>query len=106
MRAEILVLALLVGAATWAFRALPLRADLSRLPERGVFARFLAAIGPAAIATLFVASILPMLTLVGGLPLAQGAGLVAVLAVYAATRSVVGATLAGGAAHGLAVWLM
>ena len=58
MRAEVVALALMVGAATWAFRYLPLRFDLSGLAPDGWLSRLLAATGPAAIATLFVASVL------------------------------------------------
>ncbi|WP_299475293.1 hypothetical protein [Cypionkella sp.] len=67
-------------------------------------ARFLASTGPAAIATLFVASALPMLK--GGVPLPLVIGTLAVLAVYGASRSVVTATLAGSVGYGLAVWLL
>lgn len=103
MRVEILALALIVGALTWAFRYLPTRADTSRLPEGGPLARFLAATGPAAIATLFTASALPLVQ--GGLPVPLSFGTLAVLAVFAVSRSVVGATMAGSAAYGLGVWL-
>ena len=51
MRADILTLALIVGLFTWAFRFFPTRADISRLPHGGALSRFLAATGPAAIAT-------------------------------------------------------
>lgn len=105
MRAEILMLALMVGAFTWAFRVLPTRADMSAMPEGGLLSRFLAATGPAAIATLFTASVLPMLR-GGGLPLPLGAGVAAVLAVFGVSRSVVGATLAGSLAYGLAFWAL
>ena len=98
MRAEILTLALMVGAFTWAFRVLPTRADLSAMPEGGLLSRFLAATGPAAIATLFTASVMPMVT--GGLPLPLAGGTAVLLAVFAVTRSVVGATLAGSIAYG------
>ena len=50
MRAEILTLALIVGAFTWAFRYFPTRADLSAMPQGGPLSRFLGATGPAAIA--------------------------------------------------------
>lgn len=103
MRAEILTLALIVGTFTWAFRFLPTRADLSAMPKGGPLARFLAATGPAAIATLFTASALPYLQ--GGLPVPLLCGTVAVLACYAASRSVVGATMAGSAAYGFGVWM-
>ena len=104
MRLEILTLALIVGACTWAFRFFPTKADLSGIKPDGMLARFLASTGPAAIATLFVASVLPMLK--GGLPLPLIIGTGAVLAVYAAMRSVVLATLAGSVGYGLAVWLL
>lgn len=69
-------------------------------------ARFLAATGPAAICTLFVASILPVML---DLPKDAGAlasGLISVCAVYGATRSVAGATFAGAAAHAAAFWFL
>jgi branched-subunit amino acid transport protein len=102
MRSEILILCLIVGAFTWAFRYLPTRMDMSRLPESGPLSRFLSATGPAAIATLFVASALPMLS--GGMPLPLLAGTGAVVAIYALSRSVVGATMAGAAAYGAVFW--
>ena len=104
MRSELLILALIVGAFTWAFRFFPTKLDVSTMKPDGVLARFLASTGPAAIATLFVASVLPMLQ--QGLPLPLIAGIATVLAVFAASRSVVGATLAGSAGYGLAVWLL
>jgi hypothetical protein len=104
MRAEILTLALIVGALTWAFRFFPTRADLSALPQGGALARFLAATGPAAIATLFTASALPYLN--GGVPVPLLLGIGAVLAVFAFSRSVVGATMAGSVAYGFGVWVI
>ena len=105
MRAEILTLALIVGACTWAFRFFPTRMDVSALPEKGALARFLASTGPAAIATLFVASVLPEIT--RGKPLGPFAlGSLAILAVYWLTRSVVGATLAGSVAFGVALAIL
>ena len=104
MRAEILTLALITGAFTWAFRFFPTRANLSAIRPAGKLSQFLSATGPAAIATLFVASVLPMLA--GGADGALIAGIATVVAVFAATRSVVGATLAGSAGYGLAFWLL
>ena len=46
MRPEILMLALAVGACTWAFRALPFRFDLTGLTPEGWLSRLLAATGP------------------------------------------------------------
>lgn len=104
MRSDLLTLALIVGSFTWAFRFFPTRVDLSSIPQGGWLSRFLAATGPAAIATLFTASALPILR--GGLPVPLALGTVAVLTVFAATRSVVGATLAGSVGYGLGVWLI
>lgn len=101
MNPDILILALIVGAANWIFRYGPMRLDLGARAETGPLARFLSATGPAAIATLVVASVLPMAgDLALALPLVAGTG--AVLAVWVWRRSVVLATLAGSLAYGLA----
>lgn len=99
MRLEILTLALIVGAFTWGFRFLPIRANLLARAEGGRFGRFLAATGPAAIATLFTASILPMTQ--SGLSVPLAAGVMAVLLAYWARPSVIGATMAGALAYGI-----
>lgn len=106
MNGDLLTVALLAGAANWAFRALPVITRSDRMAVGGWLERFLSATGPAAIATLFVAAILPALTpdLRALLPVV--AGTLAVLGVYALRRSVVLATLAGALAHGLAVWAL
>lgn len=98
MSGDVLILALLVGLANWGFRTLPIRFGLGAgAGGGGLLARFLAAVGPAAIATLFVASSLPFLQ--GGAVLAALAGTAAVVAVWLWRRSVVLATLAGAVAH-------
>jgi branched-subunit amino acid transport protein len=101
-----MTVALLAGAANWAFRALPVMTRSDRLAASGWLQRFLSATGPAAIATLFVAAILPALG--PGFPtlLPVIAGILAVLVTYAARRSVVVATLAGALVHGLTVWVL
>ena len=105
MRAEVLALALIVGACTWALRYVPLRFDLRAMKPDGALARFLAATGPAAIATLFVAEVMPMLqapiTTQGPLV----AGVLAVTSVFVWRKSVVAATLAGAFAYGAVVAL-
>ncbi|MEY4695808.1 MAG: hypothetical protein RIT14_236 [Pseudomonadota bacterium] len=99
MNAEVLYLALMVGAANWLFRYGPTRMR-PRAGAEGRLSRFLAATGPAAIATLVVASVLPMLGGGGAvLPLLSGVG--AVAAIWVWRRSVVLATLAGSVAYGL-----
>jgi hypothetical protein len=106
MRTEVLEIALIAGACTWAFRFFPTRADLGRLAPHGPLAKLLNALGPAAIAALFVAEVTPALSQ----PLAtQGplaAGTLATLVVWAASRSVVGATLAGSLGYGLVLALL
>jgi branched-subunit amino acid transport protein len=106
MNADLLIVALLAGAANWAFRALPILLRTDRMALGGWLERFLSATGPAAIATLFVASILPALTpdLIRLLPLITGIS--AVLGGWLATRSVALATLAGAIAHGATVWMI
>ena len=99
MRIEVLALAVLVGAATWVFRSLPMRFDLSGLRPEGGLSRLLAATGPAAIAALFVASILP--SVAGGQGLPFWGGSAAVIALWFWRRSVVLATLGGALAFGL-----
>jgi branched-subunit amino acid transport protein len=106
MNPELLIVALLAGAANWAFRALPVMLRTDRMAAGGWVERFLSATGPAAIATLFMASILPALSpdLARLMPLI--AGTVVVLGAYRASRSVVVATLAGAIAHGATVWMI
>lgn len=106
MNTELLTVALLAGAANWAFRALPVLLRTDRMAAGGWLERFLSATGPAAIATLFTASVLPALVpdLARLLPLITG--ILAVLGGYFATRSVVAATLAGAIAHGATVWMI
>jgi branched-subunit amino acid transport protein len=106
MNWDLLAVACLAGAANWAFRAGPILARSDRMGARGWLERFLSATGPAAIATRFVASILPALTpdLQRLLPVL--AGTLAVLGIWLARRSVVMATLGGALVHGFAVWLI
>lgn len=106
MRAEVLILALIVGGCTWALRYFPLRIDLARIPSQGPWGRFLAATGPAAIATLFVAEVLPYLAHPMAEQIPLGCGVLAVIAVYAVARSAVMATVAGALAFGVATALV
>ena len=97
MSGTVVLLALVVGAANWGFRYLPIRFGLGAGAERGLLARFLASVGPAAIATLFVASSLPFVQ--GGAVLAPLTGTAGVVVVWVWRRSVVMATLAGALAY-------
>ncbi len=106
MRPELVLLAVIVGFATWLFRFVPTRMRLSQNGAPGPLRRFLVATGPAAIATLFTASILPMMgtEIEDALPLV--CGIAAVLLAYFFKPSVVLSTLAGVLAYGLATfWL-
>lgn len=100
MSLHILILALMVGAANWAFRYGPTRLSRGAGQGTGPLARFLSATGPAAIATLVVASVLPMANAGQALPLGVGVG--AVLGLWLWRRSVVIATLGGSLAYALA----
>ena len=77
MWSDAVVLSLIVGACTWGFRYLPLRAALQDIAPHGPLGRFLAATGPAAIATLFVAEALPYARNVSGQLVPPVAGVVA-----------------------------
>lgn len=105
MRSEVLELAAIAGGMTYLWRYLPLRSRMGAGAPGGRMARFLAATGPAAIATLFVAEMLPLAQ--EDLPRLQASalGVLGVLAAYAWRRSVVFATLAGALACGLATAL-
>jgi branched-subunit amino acid transport protein len=100
MRNEVLQIVAIVGLSTWALRFLPTRADLTDLDPKGLFARLLSALGPAAIAALFVAEVSPELAqpLTSQGPLV--AGVAATVLTFVRTRSVVGATLAGAVGYG------
>lgn len=102
MNGGLFLMALMAGAANWAFRYLPTRASGAGRMPGGILGRFLAATGPAAIGTLFVASVLPWAVpeVRDVLPLCVGTG--AVLSVFAASRSVAAATIAGAVGYGIA----
>jgi branched-subunit amino acid transport protein len=106
MNTDLLIVALMAGAANWAFRALPILLRTDRMVLGGWLERFLSATGPAAIATLFVASILPAVSPDFAKVLPVIGGTIAVLAGWFATRSVVLATLLGAIAHGGLVWAL
>ena len=106
MSGDVLILALLVGAANWLFRYGPTRVGFGARADSGWLARFLGATGPAAIATLVVASVLPMLGagLAGMGPLVGGVA--AVIGLWLWRRSVVVATLGGSLAYAVVFALL
>ncbi len=106
MNVDLLIIALLAGVANWAFRFLPTRFDLSAGGPDSRLSRVLAATGPAAICTLFVASVLPAVLHLPKDAGALGAGLIGVCVVFAISRSVAGATFAGAIACGGAFWAL
>jgi Branched-chain amino acid transport protein (AzlD) len=106
MNWELLTVACIAGVANWCFRALPILARTGRTTAGGWLGRFLSSTGPAAIGTLFVASILPALTLDVPRLLPVLTGTLAVLGVFLLRKSVVLATLAGALIHGLTVWAL
>lgn len=106
MNWDLLTVAVLAGAANWAFRALPVIARADRMAAGGRLERFLGATGPAAIATLFVAAILPSLAPDWARLVPVAAGITSVVVAFGLSRSVVTATLTGAVCHGLAFWLI
>ncbi|NPD14604.1 hypothetical protein HOY34_05230 [Xinfangfangia sp. D13-10-4-6] len=102
MNPDLILMAVLAGLANWGFRALPILLMRGEAKPGGLMAGFLASTGPAAIATLFVASVLPGLWPEGRnlVPLTVGV-LITVLA-FLPRRSVVVATLAGSCGYGIA----
>lgn len=106
MNPDLLMMALIVGVFTWAFRFVPTKLDISGLPPDGLLSRFLAATGPAAIATLVAASIWPMVSVNRAEAVPLITGVLVVLAVFGWRRSVVQATMAGAVAYGAAFALV
>jgi branched-subunit amino acid transport protein len=100
MNGDLVLMAVLAGAANWAFRALPVLMMKGEARPGGTMARFLAATGPAAIATLFVASILPQVWPVPKEIWPLFAGVAGTLAGFWPRRSIVAGTLAGACAYG------
>ena len=102
MNPDLVIMALMAGAANWAFRALPVMLMKGEARPGGIAARFLASTGPAAIATLFVASVLPQVWPVPRDLWPLAAGTLAVVLAFLPKRSVVAATIAGAVAYGVA----
>ncbi len=101
MRPDVLEICLIAGVCTWGFRFLPTRFDLDRLAPHGLAARLLNALGPAAIAALFVTGAAPELARPWAAQGPLAAGVLGTALTWALSRSVVLATLAGSAAYGL-----
>ena len=101
MNLDLIIMAGLAGLANWGFRALPILMMRGEARPGGLMAGFLASTGPAAIATLFVASVLPQFFPVPRDMLPLAAGVVATVGVFLPRRSVIAATLAGAAAYGV-----
>jgi len=106
MKADLVIMALMAGAANWAFRALPVILMRREARPGGMAARFLASTGPAAIATLFVASVLPQLWPVPRDLLPLAAGVAATVLAFLPRRSVVAGTLCGAAGYAAAFWAL
>jgi branched-subunit amino acid transport protein AzlD len=106
MNPDLLAVAVMAGVANWAFRYLPMRLNPSASHPDSLLSRLLAATGPAAICTLFVASILPGVVALPKDAGALAAGLIAVCATFVGLRSVAAATFAGAIAYGVMFWAM
>ena len=106
MSGGLVLMALFAGAANWAFRALPILLMRREARPGGRVARFLASTGPAAIATLVTASVLPQVYPVPRDVVALLVGMVATGLGFWPHRSVVAGTLLGAAGYALAVWAL
>lgn len=106
MSGDLVLMAVLAGAANWAFRALPTILMRKEPQPGGLAARFLAATGPAAIATLFAASVLPQIWPAPRETLPLLAGIAATIAAFWPRRSIVAGTLTGAAAYAVVFWLI
>lgn len=106
MNVDLAIMALMAGAANWAFRALPVILMRREARPGGMAARFLASTGPAAIATLFVASVLPQLWPAPRDLLPLAAGVAATVLAFLPRRSVVAGTLCGAAGYAAAFWAL
>lgn len=101
MRGDLLVVAVIVGVGTWLFRFLPTRLrglSAARNPRVTVA---MESIGPAAIATLFVASILPEVSGGGGGLAPVLGGCAATVLAYRARGDVLLATVTGTLVYGV-----
>jgi branched-subunit amino acid transport protein AzlD len=102
MRTDLVLVAAAVGLGTWLFRFLPMQFRGTPGARNPRLARAMESIGPAAIVTLFLASVLP--------DLAPGApdrsliliGCATTALAFGIRRNVVLATLAGTVAYGVA----
>ena len=106
MNISLLLVGLMAGAANWAFRVLPILLMRRDMQATGLFGRFLATTGPAAIATLFVASVLPQFWPVPRDLGPLAVGVLATIVAFLPQKSVVFATVTGAVAYGAAFALL
>lgn len=102
MNTDLVIVAFVVGLGTWLFRFLPTRLGSLSQSRGGALTRSLESIGPAAIATLLVASLLPDLVATAESRPLVLIGCGATVLAFLVRRSVVGATIVGAVAYGLA----
>lgn len=102
MRTELVLVALIVGLGTWLFRFLPTRLGGRPGLRSPRLTAAMESIGPAAIATLFIASVLPGLAPGAGGRALILIGCAATLLAFRIRRNIVLATMAGTVAYGVA----
>jgi branched-subunit amino acid transport protein AzlD len=111
IRTEVILLVCVVGLFNWGFRAVPTQIKFAGLKPNGIAQRFFAAIGSAAIASLFAVAVLPILDFQGmdAQSRAQFApaltGLVVIVIVFWRTRSVAISTFLGTLFYALVFWI-
>lgn len=100
MNSEFWIVTTLVAIGTYLLRFLPTSLMRGTGNPDAPLSRFLSATGPAAIAALFVGSLLPRIAPDWPVIAPLAAGVLAVIAVYWWRREVTIATLAGAVAYG------
>lgn len=106
MSGELLIVTVVVGVGTWLFRFLPTRWGGLAAARNPRVAMAMESIGPAAIATLFVASVLPEVSGEFGRVLPVLGGCAATVLAWRVRRDVLLATVVGTVAYGVIyVWI-
>lgn len=109
MKAEVLLVCVVVGVANYLFRYLPLRLGASRKPatmKSGPLARVLDSIGIASICALLVVSSTPEILRDSQRLLPTLAGFVVLTLVFWRSKSIILSTLIGAVAYGLVFKVM
>lgn len=101
MNYALMITAIIVGIGTWAFRFIPLKLQIFKAEKDGPLNAFFSSTGPAAIATLFVASLLPIVGVETRENIALVLGCIAVVAAFFWKKDVAVSTILGAIVYGV-----